>query len=130
MQDFVFPYRCVDDSIEGTALKRWLESIKAASRALKMNIGKVPFYKRDMKECGFVDVEEKQVAWPIGSWPKEEKMKVLGAWCKQDVLEGLQAWSMAALTRGLGMKPEEVELLLMEVRNDINSRKLHVYIPM
>src|SRR5947207_3346529 len=123
MQDFVFPYRCVDDSLKGTAFERWLESLKAACVALKMNIGKVPGYKKDMEECGFVDIEEKQVAWPIGSWPRNEKMKVLGVWCKRDVLEGLQAWSMAALTRGLGMKREEVELLLMEVRNDINSRK-------
>jgi hypothetical protein len=116
MQDFVFPYRCVDDSLKGTVFERWLESIKAASVALKLNIGRVPGYKKDMEECGFIDVGEKPVAWPIGTWQRNDKMKVLGAWCKQDVLEGLQAWSMAALTRGLGMKREEVELLLMEMK--------------
>jgi hypothetical protein len=57
-------------------------------------------------------------------------MKMLGARCKEDVLSGLQGWSMAVLTRGLGMSPNEVEMLLMEVRNDINSKKLHAFIQM
>lgn len=55
---------------------------------------------------------------------------MLRAWCKEDVLEGMQGWSMAVLTRGLGMSKEGAELLLMEVRKDIDSKKLHVYVPM
>jgi hypothetical protein len=37
---------------------------------------------------------------------------------------------MAVFTKGLGMSAAEVELLLTEVRNDINSGDLHIYIPM
>jgi hypothetical protein len=83
-----------------------------------------------MRDIGFTDVTQKLVAWPIGSWPKDEKMKMLGAWCKEDVLSGLQGTSMAILTRGLGMTSDEVEILLMETRRAINSKKLHCYILM
>jgi len=66
-----------------------------------------------MRDIGFVDVQEKLMAWPIGSWPKDEKVKVLGAWFEEDVLSGLQGTSMAILTRGLGMTIEGVEILSM-----------------
>jgi hypothetical protein len=98
--------------------------------ALGRDFGRVPQYKQYLQEIGFVDVVEKQLAWPIGTWARTRWMKMLGAWCKENVLSGLQGWTMAVLTRGLGMTSAEVELLLMEVRNDINSSALHAYVPM
>jgi hypothetical protein len=129
-QDYAFPFRTVDDSVKGTAFERWIKSILTATHRLGLDWKRVPLYRSYLEECAFVDVREQLLAWQIGSWAKDEKMKMLGAWCKEDVLEGMQGWSMAVLTRGLGMSKEEVELLLMEVRNDINSKKLHVYVPM
>ena len=130
MQDFGFPFRCIDDTIKGTAFERWVDALLEGISALGKDFGRASSYATYMRECGFVDVNEKQLAWPIGSWPRGQKMKTLGALSKQDVLAGLQGWSMAVLTRGLGMSSSEVELLLLEVRNDINSGKLHLYIPM
>jgi hypothetical protein len=37
---------------------------------------------------------------------------------------------MAIFTRGLGMTAEQVEEFLMEIKHDINSKKLHCYVPM
>lgn len=56
-------------------------------------------------------------------------MKMLGRRSREDVRSGLHGWSAAVLTRGLGMSSQEVEILLMEVKNDINSNWLHAYIP-
>jgi hypothetical protein len=77
-----------------------------------------------------VDVVEKQFAWPIGTWARGADMKVIGVWAKENLLSGLQAGSMAILTRGLGMTSDEVELLLMDVRREFESGRLHVYVPM
>jgi hypothetical protein len=130
MQDVVIPFRCIDDSMKGTAFERWLGLVKEAAHALGRDFGKVPNYKSYFEQVGFVDVVEKQLAWPIGMWARDSRMKTLGAWTKEDVLSGLHGWSAAVLTRGLGMSSQEVEILLMEVRNDINSNWLHAYIPM
>jgi hypothetical protein len=130
MQDYEFPFRCVDDSIKGTSFERWVKAVLEGCDRLGMDWKRVPLYSSYMKECGFVDVHEERLAWPIGSWAKNEKMKTIGTWSKENVLEGMQGWSVAVLTRGLGMSIEEVELMLMEARNSINSRKLHVYVPM
>jgi SAM-dependent methyltransferase len=130
MQDFALPIRCVDDTMKGTALERWQDLTQEGFRKLGKDLGRAPVYGQHMRDIGFVDVQQKLVAWPIGSWPKDEKMKLLGAWFKEDVLSGLQGGSMAIMTRALGMTSEEVEILLMETRQAINSKKLHCYIPM
>jgi hypothetical protein len=130
MQDFAFPFRCIDDSAVGSAFERWSVTVGQALRALSRDWSRGPHYKAYFERVGFVDVVEKQFAWPIGAWPRDSKMKMLGAWGRQDVLEGLQAWSMAILTRGLGMTSAEVELMLLEARNDINSKRLHAYVAM
>jgi hypothetical protein len=57
-------------------------------------------------------------------------MKAVGEWCKADILAGMQGWNIMVLTRGMGMTSEGVEVLLADVRDEINSKKLHVYMPM
>jgi len=53
-------------------------------------------------------------------------MKTL-TWCREDLLAGLQAISMAVMIGGLGMTHEQVELLLMDVRKDINCQEIPAY---
>jgi hypothetical protein len=45
------------------------------------------------------------------------------------MLSGLQGFTVAVLTRAFGMSTEEIELLLVGVREDIKSNRIHVYIP-
>lgn len=86
-------------------------------------------YKELLVKIGFVDVVEKRSQVPIGTWAVGKKMKTLGAWARADLLAGLQAVSMAIMTRGLGMTPEEVEEHLVDVKMEIESNKLHAYFP-
>jgi hypothetical protein len=82
-----------------------------------------------MEEIGFVDIEEKILPWPINTWPKDTYLKLLGLWFQFDLLEGLNS-TTALLTRGLGWSTEEVESLLVDVRKDIENRRVHAYVPM
>lgn len=86
-------------------------------------------YKEYLEEAGFVDVVEKKYTWPVGTWAKGKREKMLGLWYREDLLSGLQGFTMALLTRALGMLTAEVEVLLAGVRDDIKSNKIHIYIP-
>jgi hypothetical protein len=130
MQDFSCPCPSVDGSSVGTAFEKWCDRMIEGARRLGKDLTQASRYGSFMREIGFVDIVEKHLAWPIGPWPKDKKMKRLGAWCKEDISTGLQALSMATLSRGLGMSAEEIEVFLVDVRKDINSRKMHCYIPM
>lgn len=54
-------------------------------------------------------------------------MKELGRFQQANMLEALDAYSLALFTRVLGWGVEEVQLLLMRVRNDLMDRSLHIY---
>jgi hypothetical protein len=85
MQYYEFPFRCVDNSIKGTGFEKWIDAVSECCAKLGRDWKRVPLYSRYMRECGFADVQETLVAWPVGSWAKDEKMKTLGAWCKENV---------------------------------------------
>ena len=81
-----------------------------------------------MQEAGFVDIVEKHYYWPVNTWPRGKREKLVGLWTQQNLLDGIHAMSMAILTRGLGWTPEAVEMLLMGVRNNLKNRRIHGYV--
>ncbi|KAF7557577.1 hypothetical protein G7Z17_g603 [Cylindrodendrum hubeiense] len=82
-----------------------------------------------MAEIGFVDVVETHLKWPSNTWPKDKRLKEIGAWNNENMGSGLEAFTMAPLTRGYGMTADEVNLLLVDVRKDLNNRAVHAYWP-
>lgn len=129
LQDVQLPARYIDDTGEGTAMKSWNEKFMAGALALGRDFTKVGKYKQVLEEVGFVDVVEKMYVWPTGTWPRGKHMKTIGAWCREDSLAGIQGASVAILTRGCGMKIEDVEALLVDVKAEIRSNKIHAYTP-
>ena len=77
-----------------------------------------------------MDVQERRYEWPLGTWAEGKRNKIIGLWYREDMLSGLQGFTVAVLTRAYGMTMEEIELLLVGVREDIKSNRIHVYIPM
>ncbi|KAH6675644.1 S-adenosyl-L-methionine-dependent methyltransferase [Halenospora varia] len=128
-QDVVLPMRAIDDTIEGTALQHWQEKTIASAATLGTSWKNSGNYTRYFEDAGFVDVVEQHFQWPMNTWPKGTRMKTLGTYWQEDMLRGLEALSMAVLTRGGGMKKEEVLELTAEVRKDIHNKNIHAYLP-
>ena len=132
MQDSVFPFRSDDGTLNPeTALYQWLEQLCDAVDVLKRPMrGLVESYKTLMAEAGFVDIDEVVHKWPLNRWPKDPELKEIGMWNMHNILDGLHAGSLAPFTRGLGWSREKLEVLLMQVRKDVQDRSIHAYIPM
>lgn len=79
MQDFAYPFPCVDSTMRGSAFERWLDCISVGLKKLNKDFGRATRYAEYMEERGFVEVKQKLLSWPIGTWPRDEKMKLLGA---------------------------------------------------
>jgi hypothetical protein len=58
MQDTDFPAHAMDESLNGTNLRKWYKDIVAGAAAMGRNLGIAKNYKGWMEEIGFVDVEE------------------------------------------------------------------------
>ncbi len=133
LQDASFPFLGADEKWNGSAFQHWWGLLMDGAKAMGKDWTRVPRYKSYLEEIGFVDVVERRFNCPIGPWAKGSKNKALGVWGRANMLQGLGALSMAILTKGLGMTVAEIELLLVDVRKDVNksgNESIHLYAPM
>lgn len=127
MADPTMPLRCIDDSLNGTALEKMVVMAVEGARMLGKDITHTPRYKSYMEVAGFVDVVEEHFQWPINTWPKGIYHKTLGTLFNKDLVEGLLGFSMAILTRAYNMTLEEVETFSVDVKDDLNNKAIHAY---
>lgn len=64
-----------------------------AAAIWKRPLDSCKFYKEQLAEAGFTNIEEKIYKWPSNPWPKDPKYKELG-----------KPASCSALTRDIGPK--------------------------
>ena len=126
-QDYYPDLQAVDDSLNGTALQRWSRLWVEGGKQLGRDLLSPRKYKRWMEEAGFVNVTEQKLAIPGNPWPKGKEAKTMGLWQMTNFLDGIHAVTMTVFTKGLGMSPEEVEVLLVDVRKDIQNPNVHFY---
>jgi hypothetical protein len=57
-----------------------------------------------IKKAGFANVVYKTFKWPIGTWPKDPKLKQIGAYNRLGWEEGMEGWAMYLFTNHLGVR--------------------------
>ncbi|KAI5464953.1 S-adenosyl-L-methionine-dependent methyltransferase [Mariannaea sp. PMI_226] len=110
-------------------LFKWCELLDEAAIKLGRSFERTNRFKDIMAEIGFVDVVETRFKWPTNRWPKDKKYKELGTWNNVNASLALEALTMAPFTRSLGWSREEVEVFLVDLRNDFNNPRIHAYWP-
>ncbi|KAK2002256.1 methyltransferase domain-containing protein [Colletotrichum falcatum] len=108
---------------------KWAELLLEASKIFGRPYVPIQPLKELLTEVGFVDVSLSLYKWPSNPWAKDPKYKEIGQLHGQNMADGLEAFSMAALTRAHNWTPAEVNVLLVDVRNNIKDRGVHAYWP-
>lgn len=80
-----------------------------------------------MHDAGFQDVVERRYQWPLGTWPKDPKLKELGIWARAHADSGLEDWCLAPLTGLLGWTYEEVQVHIGRAKQELWDRKRHLW---
>jgi hypothetical protein len=81
-----------------------------------------------LREAGFRDVQEKIWKVPIGTWPRDPKLKKAGLYNRAIMCDALEAVSLAPLTRGLKWSAAEVKVFLVNVRKSLLDSSIHTYL--
>ncbi|KAK4208054.1 S-adenosyl-L-methionine-dependent methyltransferase [Rhypophila decipiens] len=124
------PLRSDDNTLpKDCALNRWNDFFLEASLKLGAPMNSSDHYEQQLKDAGFVNVTVVEEKWPINTWPRDKKYKEVGAWVQENIQQGLEALSLALFTNVLGWSPEQVQLLLVDVRKDLKKREYHAYWP-
>ncbi|KAG6200483.1 hypothetical protein E4U10_002399 [Claviceps purpurea] len=101
-----------------------------AALGVDLDISSGGILAEKMQQAGFTNVTERVFHVPIGTWPKNKLLKTVGLYWRTILLDGLQAIAMGPLTRGLRWHREQVEMLLMEVRQAYHDNNALMYMPL
>jgi hypothetical protein len=87
-----------------------------------------PKFQGLLDKAGFDTVRTHEEVCPIGTWPKNPRLKEIGRYFRVQFIEGaVDSYSLALFTRFGGWSTMETEVLLAHVRAEIKSNKMHVY---
>jgi hypothetical protein len=115
----------------GSAYMRWAELWNQGLENLGLSGRCYPEQmKEKMKSRGFINVRAHFYRLPVGPWPVEDRQKEAGVLNLKALLDGISGLSLKVFLHGLKWQREEMEILLMQVRQELTSCYLHLYIPM
>lgn len=122
---------CDDGSLpDDSSFRQYDKLVQEAAIAFGTPLDDPARWKEWFQKEGFEDVVEKRFKVPSNTWPKDPRMKLVGAFEKENMLEGLEGFSVRLFQRGLGWTPEETNILLEKVRNEIRNKSIHAYYPL
>jgi hypothetical protein len=113
-----------------SAFQKWMDELNDAAVKFGREMRTAAKLKGWIEGAGFEDVNEEVNKVPVGTWPKDPKLKEVGGFAGALLEESLEPYSLALYTRVLGWSNEQLQVFLAAVRNDIRNRKYHCYTPL
>ncbi|BDD55176.1 hypothetical protein MPDQ_007670 [Monascus purpureus] len=125
------PFIVSDDATHELAVvtQEWHRKLRGASRQFGKALDVVSSIGWRMQRAGFVNVIDDVYKCPIGTWPKNRRLKEIGQVGKFALLESIEPYSLALFTRILGYTYEEANETLNRARAELlNNNSLHLYV--
>lgn len=92
-----------DGTSDGTIFEEWGRVSLAAGDAFGKTLRIADESADRMRKAGFVNVNEKKLAVPIGPWAKDPDLKHMGRLNRLQCEQGMEGWTMYLLTQFLGV---------------------------
>ena len=86
--------------------------------------------RRAIERAGFINVQDDLFKCPIGSWPRDKRLKEAGRVNFDHWSGGLDGWAMFLLTKFGVPQPwsaDEVRVYVAKVRAEMQIPRLHIY---
>lgn len=104
-----------------------MNDIRAASPRLGIDLDAGDKFEGWLREAGFVNIQHEMFKLPMGPWPKDQRLKEIGYFHRAQFMQGLEGIAIGLYCRGKGWTMEEVQVMLINVRKDMSSKKIHGY---
>ncbi|KAM6530293.1 hypothetical protein FALCPG4_008419 [Fusarium falciforme] len=78
-----------------------------------------------LEKAGFVDIQEKKHKSPIGSWPKDEKLREIGQYAQLSMEQDFEGLILFMTNVLGGWSREEIQVYITHLRREIRSGKKH-----
>ncbi|KAK0654566.1 S-adenosyl-L-methionine-dependent methyltransferase [Cercophora samala] len=107
------------------AMVRMMDGLMAACDKIGRTLDPAPLMKKWVEGAGFINVEVQTFRLPIGSWPKDARLKEVGTLMAVNFIEGVEAFTAALFKDVLGWSQEEVSALNAEVKATAKRGNAH-----
>ena len=124
-QETTFGGLTMDNAYEGSAVQAILDTTMSAMETVGQNPWVMTILKELLSEAGFVDVQERVIPQPCGSWPKDAKHKRVGNWNALNALAGFGNLTKA-ITR-TGKSEKEAEVMIWRAQKEVKESRLTLY---
>ncbi|KAK5163527.1 hypothetical protein LTR04_002472 [Oleoguttula sp. CCFEE 6159] len=127
-QELFYHASCDDQSMpRDYAFSQYLSYIREGLGVFGVDLHATLALPNRLKAAGFVDVQERIIKIPIGTWPRNRLLKKVGLYLQAVIMDGLQGIALGPMCRGLGWSPESVEVFLADVRKSLRDSSVHSY---
>ena len=131
VQETQFPAETANPNCpKDTPLLKWSSLIHEAAANDGIDASPCGRFKGILESIGFVNIREQPLKWPIGSWAKGDREKLIGRIMVDNLLQFYRASAMMLYTKRLGWTPEQVDEFLPAVHADILDRSKCIYAQM
>jgi hypothetical protein len=91
-------------------LVRWITVFEQMGEKLGKTFSACELARDAIERAGFVNVRERRIKVPIGTWPKDRDLKHWGAWNRMFLIQGLEGFAIRGLTALLGVSDSEASI--------------------
>lgn len=111
---------------------RWCRLMERAAERRGRSLKLATDSKSYLSSVGLQDITETVYNLPIGTWPQDEKQKLIGSYMLLNGTQGLDGLSTVMFTQALGWSLEStkefVELVKAQIRDDSIHKFLDLYV--
>ncbi|KAF2729529.1 S-adenosyl-L-methionine-dependent methyltransferase [Polyplosphaeria fusca] len=102
----------------------WMGKIAAGIKGFGVEPDPGPKLEQWVKDHGFINVTAKTLPFPVGTWPKDKKLKEIGAFNLIMFLDNLEGMTLRTYASAYGWNAEEVKVLCAKVRSAFKNPRM------
>ncbi|KAL4891126.1 S-adenosyl-L-methionine-dependent methyltransferase [Aspergillus ambiguus] len=115
-----------DDSLKPESyMARMMDGLIEAGEKIGRTMNPAPSMEKWVEDAGFKPIHKHNFKIPVGSWPKDPRLKECGSFMRVNIVEGVEAFTASLFTEVLGWTLEEVQVLNTGVRNEAMRNDIH-----
>lgn len=129
LQEFRVWFRSQDGELpEDSSIQLWQRALLDGTVSFGKPINIIEKLADKLKDAGFVGVQENVLKIPIGSWPKDRKLKEIGQYMQVHAMESVEPLTLALFTRVLGWSELECRVLIAKTREEFKTTRKQLYV--
>jgi hypothetical protein len=115
---------------EGSPYSQYLDHLREGSEKRGQRMDIAHELKNMAEQAGFEDVVEKVYMFPLGPWPKDEKLREIGQWVALHNADAVDAFGLRLYTQDLGWDSDSAKVHLALAKEQLRDKSLHAYCKM